>query len=135
MAADFLDSNVVLYVASSDAGKAARARSLLGSGCVASVQVMNEVANVARRKMGLDWPDTRALLETLRALLDVRPITLDTHKTGLAYAERFGLSVYDGLIVAAATEAGSTTLWSEDMHDGLLVDGHLRISNPFIRHP
>jgi len=26
---------------------------------------------------------------------------------------------------------GCTTLWSEDMQDGLLVEGQLRIINPF----
>ena len=44
---------------------------------------------------------------------------------------RYGFSVYDSMIVGAALEAGCDTLWSEDMHHGLLVEGRLRILNPF----
>jgi predicted nucleic acid-binding protein len=35
------------------------------------------------------------------------------------------------MIVASALTSGCTTLWSEDMRDGLLVEGQLRILNPF----
>jgi predicted nucleic acid-binding protein len=45
--------------------------------------------------------------------------------------ERYGFSVYDAMIVAAALREGCTTLYSEDMHDGLLVEDQLRIVNPF----
>jgi predicted nucleic acid-binding protein len=34
-------------------------------------------------------------------------------------------------MVATALQAGSSTLWSEDMQDGMLIDGKLRITNPF----
>jgi predicted nucleic acid-binding protein len=46
-------------------------------------------------------------------------------------AERYGLSVYDGLIVAAALLSQCDTLYSEDMQHRLLIDGQLRIHNPF----
>jgi len=35
------------------------------------------------------------------------------------------------MIVASALIAGCTKLWSEDMHDGLLVEGQVQIVNPF----
>lgn len=50
---------------------------------------------------------------------------------GLRLAERYQLSLYDGMIVAAALDAGCDTLWSEDMHDGLVVETQLTICNPF----
>jgi predicted nucleic acid-binding protein len=49
---------------------------------------------------------------------------------GLALAERCKLSVHDGMIVAAAQLAGCTILYSEDMHDGLVID-RLTIRNPY----
>ncbi|SMD04113.1 PIN domain-containing protein [Rhizobium sp. RU36D] len=67
----------------------------------------------------------------IRALLDVVPVTVATHETGLAVAERYGLSTYDAMIVASAIIAGCETLLSEDMQDGLVIDGRLRIINPF----
>ena len=75
----------------------------------------------------------RELLGAVRGLLEVRPVTVETHEKGLAYAERYGLAPYDAFIVAAAVEAGCKTLWSEDMHGGLLIDGRLRITDPFRR--
>ena len=55
--------------------------------------------------------------------MKIVPLTLETHERGLDLAERYQLSVYDGMIVAAALLAGCTTLYSEDMHDGLVIDG------------
>jgi predicted nucleic acid-binding protein len=127
----FLDSNVLLYVASGDQAKADRAEALVGDGGTISVQVLNEIASVARHKMQLSWTETLALLDTMRGLLQVRPITLEMHDTGLALAERYGLSIYDAMIVAATMDAGCDTLWSEDMQHGLLLDGQLRVVNPF----
>ena len=58
-------------------------------------------------------------------------ITVQTHQVGRALAEKYQLSVYDAMIVSAALIARCTTLWTEDMHDGLLVEDRLRIVNPF----
>src|SRR3546814_5414958 len=93
-------------VCSSDLG---RAEALLAEGGVISVQVLNEISNVARRKMGLDWPETHALLDAVRGLLDVVPVTIDVHEAGLSLAERYRLSIYDAMIVAAARAAGCVT--------------------------
>ena len=44
--------------------------------------------------------------------------------------EQYRLSFWDGLIVASALASGATILYSEDMHDGLTIEG-LTIANPF----
>ena len=49
----------------------------------------------------------------------------------LIAAERYGLSVYDAMIVAAALLGACKTLYSEDMQDGFLIDRYLSIRNPF----
>ena len=67
----------------------------------------------------------------VRRLVAVVPLTVETHELGMALAERHGFSVYDAMIVAAALSADCDTLWSEDMQDGLLVEGSLTIRNPF----
>jgi predicted nucleic acid-binding protein len=131
MPGSFFDTNVLLYMASADRLKAGRAERIVGRGGAISVQVLNEVANVARRKMRLSWPDTHAFLSLLRGLLSVHPMTLETHETGLMLAERHDLSTWDAMIAAAALHANCDTLWSEDMQDGMSLDGRLRIVNPF----
>ena len=135
MAGSFLDTNVVLYVASGDPVKADRAEAIIAEGGAISVQVLNEFANVARRKMRMSWSETHASLDLLRSLLAVHPVTVETHETGLALAERYNLSIYDAMIVASALHADCDTLWSEDMHPGLVIDGRLRIANPFVQTP
>jgi predicted nucleic acid-binding protein len=127
----FIDTNVLLYLASDDGAKADRAEKIVADGGTISVQVLNEITNVARRKMRLSWTETRAFLSMIRDLLLVRPITLEVHETGLALAQRYGLSTYDAMIAASALLADAETLWSEDMQHGMLLDGRLRIVNPF----
>jgi predicted nucleic acid-binding protein len=131
MPGSFIDTNILLYIASGDPVKAAKAEEIVGLGGMISVQVLNELTNVARRKMHMSWTETHDFLNMLRSLLTVHPLTIETHETGLALAERYGLSTYDAMIVGAAAHAGCDTLWSEDMHDGLVVENRLRIVNPF----
>jgi predicted nucleic acid-binding protein len=131
MPGSFFDTNVVMYLASGDPTKADRTESLIAGGGIISVQVLNEVANVARRKMRLSWEQTHAFLSTVRALLPVEPLTIETHETGLVLAERYRLSTYDSMIAAAALLADCDTLWSEDLQNGMLIDTRLRIANPF----
>jgi predicted nucleic acid-binding protein len=131
MPGSFIDTNILLYVASGDPVKADRAQAILSEGGVISVQVLNEVANVTRRKMRMNWPDTYAFLSTLRSLLQVQAVTLATHESGLALAERYTLSTYEAMIAASALEAGCDILWSEDMQHGMALDEGLRIVNPF----
>ena len=131
MPGNFFDTNVLIYLASADIAKAERAKSMVALGGTISVQVLNEIVNVVRRKMRFDWNETTVFLSTIRGLLSVRPVTVDIHEAGLVLCQRYGLSVFDAMIAASALEAGCDTLWSEDMQDGLLIDGQLRLANPF----
>ena len=131
MPASFFDTNVLVYLVSDDARKADRAEMALAAGGAISVQVLSELANVARRKMRMNWTETHALLNTLRGLLTVHPLTTEIHETSLALAERYGLAIYDAMIAASALHAGCATLWSEDMQHGMAIDEGLRIVNPF----
>ena len=126
----FIDSNVNFYLLSKDAKKADAAEAVLRAGGMISVQVLNEIANVALRKIGMSWSETNQFLASIRSLCAVELLTVETHDRGRDVAERYGLSVYDSMIVAAALLAGCTVLYSEDMQDGLVVDKRLRVANP-----
>lgn len=130
MSVEFVDTNVILYLLD-DGSKADRAEVILAKSPRISVQVLNEAMVNCRRKAGLGWDETADFLDGIRALCPVEDLTLQTHDVGRALAERYGFSVYDSMIVAAALIAGCTTLWTEDMHAGLLVEGQLRLVNPF----
>ena len=128
----FFDTNVVVYSLSDDPKKQARSEQLLPAGGVVSVQVLNETVRVARdpKKMGKTWPAVHVILAGVRAKCSVVPITLHVHQRGLVYAERYRFGIFDSMIVAAAVESGCSTLYSEDMHNGQVIDG-LTIRNPY----
>ena len=127
----FFDTNVLLYLLSGDHTKADRAEEALSAGGVLSVQVLNEFASVASRKLKMSITEIREALAVIRAVCKIVPIGEETHDLGLQIAERQGLSVYDAMIVAAALIAGCKTLLSEDMQDGQILEGRLELRNPF----
>jgi predicted nucleic acid-binding protein len=127
----FIDTNVLLYLLSSDANKADRAEAILQTGGLISVQVLNEMANVALRKLLMPWEEINEVLALIRSVCHVEPLTVETHDRGRHVAERYKLNVYDAMIVASALLGECETLYTEDMHHGLLIDDQLRIRNPF----
>ena len=126
----FVDTNILLYLMSEDSRKADRAEDVLRSGAMISVQVLNEITNVARRKLSLSWQEIIEFLSLVRDFCEVSPITIEIHDEGLRIAERYQISVYDAMIVAAALLGECSTLYSEDMQNGLLIDDQLQIMNP-----
>ena len=135
----FLDTNVFVYSFDASApAKARRATELIrravatGKGVV-SFQVVQEFFNVALRRFA--QPMTSADAEQYLAAV-FRPL-MAIHSSQALYAEalrlneRYRLSWYDALIVAAAVEGQSTLLLSEDLQDGQRFDG-LRVQNPFL---
>lgn len=129
----FFDTNILLYLLSEDTDKADRAEALLAEGGTISVQVLNEFTAVALRKLDLSHAETKEVLEPIRTVCKVEPITLETHDLGLRIAERYRFSIYDALIVAAALRKGCGTLYSEDLQDGQSIDGRLVVRNPFTK--
>lgn len=127
----FFDTNVLLYLLSADTAKADLVEEMLAAKASISVQVLNEFAAVALRKLGMTLAEVREALEPITAVCEVVPITLETHRQGLQLAERYRLSIYDALIVAAALDAGCTTLCTEDLQHGQIIENTLTIRNPF----
>jgi len=129
--ASFLDSNVVLYLLSADASKADRAERLLKTKPVISVQVLNEVTHVCRKKLGMRWEEITEFTDLVRRFCKVVPLTEAIHDQARAIAQRYQVAFYDACIVAAAAMAGCQTLFSEDMNAGQTLEGHLTVRNPF----
>lgn len=128
----FFDTNVLLYSASNDA-RAERAEELIASGGMISVQVLNEFAAVAHRKLKMPWEDVMDVLAAMRILCpDPVPITVQLHEAALQIARRYEYGIYDALVIAAALEAGCDVLYSEDLQSGQKIDGRLTIRNPFL---
>ena len=116
---------------SADAAKADRVEELLAGGAIINVQVLNEFAAVAFRKLGMFWSEIRDALGPIRAVCEVEPVSIATHDRALEVAERYGNSIYNATIVASALGAGCETLHSEDLQDGQVIE-NLTIRNPFL---
>ncbi|MBY0564873.1 MAG: PIN domain-containing protein [Hyphomonadaceae bacterium] len=131
----FLDTNILLYAFATDPARSPAAEQLIAEGGCISVQVLNEFANVCQRKLSLDWSEIRARLGVVRRLLgEPTPLTISTHVRAIEFAEQSQLSLYDALIVAAATEAGCTSVETEDLQHGRSF-GRVMINNPFKQNP
>ncbi len=127
----FLDTNVIIYAVGDDPVRSPVAAELLREGCTISVQVMNEFANICRRKLQLPWRDIDLHLDTIQHFaMAVRPIEASTHLLGRQIAERHRLQFYDALMLAAALEAGCRQFFSEDLQHGFTIS-ELSVVNPF----
>jgi len=129
---EFFDTSVLLYLVSHESDKADRVEQLLEEHGIVSVQVLNEFAAVALRKLKMPLSDVREILETVRAVCTVEPLTAAVHDRGLAIHDRYKYSLYDSMIVASALVANAKVLYSENLQHGQLMDSQLRILNPFV---
>jgi predicted nucleic acid-binding protein len=127
----FFDSSVLIYTLSRTDPRSLVTFELLDRGGIISVQVLNEFANVASKKLRLEWQRIEEILDEIREYLEPPvALTLSIHELALAIARRYKYTIYDSLLIAAALEAGCKTLYSEDMQDGQII-GSLTIRNPF----
>jgi len=128
----FLDTNVFVYAIVQGDPRSREAEELIAEGGIVSVQVLNEFAAAVRRKARMAWSEVQFALENIRTLCpNPLPITVVTHQEALVIAEKYGLRIYDALMVASALEARCTILYSEDMQDGQVIEKQLTIRNPF----
>lgn len=128
----FVDSHVVLYLLSPERAKADQAQALLRRRPWISVQVLNEVTHVCRRKLRMSWEDIDEFLSLVRWFCKVAPLTERVHDHARQLAQQYGFSFYDACIVAAAVDKKCHELYSEDMQHGLQLSEGLLISNPFL---
>ena len=125
------DTNVLLYAFTKGDLRWDAAQALLARGGVVGVQTLNEFVSVAVRKLRMPWPEVLEALHAIRVLCPLCvPLTIETHDLALQLSGRYRYHIYDSLLIAAALQASCTTLYSEDMHDGQVIEG-LTIRNPF----
>jgi predicted nucleic acid-binding protein len=131
----FIDTNVWLYafIAGQDPRKTARARQVIqtASTIMVSTQVINEVCVQLIKREHYTEPQTRAIINDFYHRYMVMALDQPSLLTASALREQYRLSYWDGFIVACALTGGVATLYSEDMHDGLVVHAQLTIVNPF----
>ena len=129
----FIDTNIFIYAQRTDnlVKKQVAEKAINFFDCVASTQVLNEIANVFTKKYPAPVKKVEFLLKSICEISSIIVIneTLITH--ALFLHDRYKLSYYDCLIIAAALSAKCESLISEDIQDGMLIEGSLKIVNIF----
>ena len=135
----FVDTNVFLYALDrSDPRKQAAAREWRGALWEShlgrtSFQVLQEFySNVAHK-----WPDERARArDEIRDLLSWRPAAVNSNILEYVWKlhDRYSLSFWDALIVAAAKALACPYLLTEDLRTGQNLDG-VKVISPFKTGP
>lgn len=135
----FLDTNVLVYAYDNDAGsRHERAVQLIEElrrtmQVVVSAQVLNEFYSAITRPtrpMALTHGEATQIIREIAAAWEVVPLTPETTLRALDGMPQHGLSFWDALIWAAATESGIPVIYTEDFQDGREIDG-VRFVNPF----
>jgi predicted nucleic acid-binding protein len=128
----FLDTNVVLYAFTPSGDKTLTAERILLQGGVVSIQVLNELTSVACTKFKMTWSEVkRVILGTTIMCPNPSALTYEIYLQAQRISERYGFSIWDGLILASALESGCTTLYTEDLQHGQVIEG-VQIVNPFL---
>ncbi len=97
----------------------------------ASVQVLNEVANVLMKKFSFTETRTSEFIDEICKEFEIVPLTANITLQALKLKTAYSLSWFDCMIVSAALAINCTVLYTEDMQDGLLIEKTLKIVNPF----
>ena len=100
-----------------------------------STQVLHEyyVTVTGKLRPGLPVEEARRDVRSLRAWMPI-PLGADLIERAWSLQDRVSINFWDALIVAAAHAASCTVLLSEDMQDGMRLDG-LRVVDPFAHDP
>ena len=136
----FLDTNIFVYtLLASEPRKKVRAVQLLEqalashTGCV-SYQVIQEFANVSLRKFAQCFSvhECKQFIDAAMQPLNRVASSPELFEAALNLHDETRYSFYDCLVIAAALQAGANVLYTEDLQHNQLIDGRLRIVNPFL---
>jgi len=131
----FIDSNIWLYVfmQRQENAKAAIAKSIIQHNhVVISTQVINEVCANLLKKTSFSETELQELITTFYKKYVVIDINQEIMLKSSKLRKQYNFSFWDSLIVACALHLNLKRLYSEDMHNGLVVERTLKIINPFV---
>ena len=129
----FLDTNVLVYLYSTtEPQKRSTSISILRDyACVTSTQALNEFCNVFIKKYKMSNDMIKNAITGISLTCSIQLVTEWVVRAALDINNRYGYAYYDCLMLASALDSNCTTLFSEDMASGQLIDGKLKIANPY----
>ena len=130
----FLDTNLLIYLYSEDEVEKSRivARLVEENDCIISLQVVNEFANVLIKKFKVSYVGVLEAIKELTIVFTISNLSISSITNAIQIHHKYKLSYYDSLIVSSAQIEDCTYLYSEDMHNSLIIGEVLEIRNPFL---
>jgi len=133
----FVDSNLWIYLfTSDDVSKNELARNFIadntakGNIFVISYQVINEVGVVLKKKKNFNEDKILFVIDTMLDLCVIQDFSREIIIKASILRDKMLVSYWDSIILAAAIESGCQSLISEDLQNGLKIQG-LTILNIF----
>lgn len=136
----FIDSNIWLYILMTDPKnseaeekrKREIAQALVTNATIMiSTQVINEVCSVLCRKAKLKESNLQQVIQDFYQLCPVISLSPEIFIQASQLRSNHRFSYWDSVIVASALVANVDILYSEDMQHGYVVNGQVKIINPF----
>ncbi len=100
---------------------------------IVNSQVIRETCSNLKKKSIIPEEKIQVLIHGWYQSCKVIHSNAAQHLLASHLRDNYSFSYWDSLIVAAALDAGCTTLFSEDMQHGQQIENVLTITNPFIR--
>lgn len=131
-----IDSNILVYAADADTpAKHDIARDILlraeDADSVLTVQALGEFLSVIGRKYPIHLEAARGQAKRWVAIFPLLDTTAEHILSAADFASRYRLQFWDSLIWQVARSADATLFLSEDLQDGLSLEG-MTVINPFI---
>ncbi|EIC19809.1 PIN domain-containing protein [Thiorhodovibrio frisius] len=127
----FVDTNVAVYALDADPHRHERAFAIMRQSPVISAQIVNEFLSVLTSKKGVPRERANRYARIMLRRCEVVPLTVQVVERAISIGERYQVSHWDALVVAAALLSGCDTLYSEDLQDGQVFERCLTVRNPF----
>jgi len=129
-----VDTNILIYIFDkTDSLKHLKSKIRLLESPKISSQIVSEFINVAKRVLGKTKKEIIEKCTEWLAFGELVNVTFETLKLASRLIEKYDFQIFDAIIVASALEANCDILYSEDMHHGLIVEGRMKIINPFFK--
>jgi predicted nucleic acid-binding protein len=131
-----LDSNILVYAELEPKQRkgiaAQRVIELAAANGVIANQTLLEFVAFVRRLLPTSLPSAIAKVEAWSQVFETAPTTSLIMADALRLVNAHQFQVWDAVIWSAARAAGATLFLSEDLQDGMSLEG-MRVANPFVR--
>ena len=105
-------------------------RALTAADVVVTIQALSEFIAVVGRKYPAHFDAALAQAEKWARIMPLAPADWSNVSAAATFAARYRLQFWDALIWQVAKSAGAEAFVSEDLQDGLSIDG-MTVINPF----